>query len=74
LPDNTIKESVKAKVLANSEYNIADYAEIIKAAYERSSYMGKDPISIEDKTEVLEIKGRKVDVINVTMPFPAEKK
>lgn len=73
LPDSNIKAAVKAKALARAGYDIPLYADVLKEAYERSSYLGKDPIAIDEKKEVLEIKGRKVDVINVTMPFVTEK-
>lgn len=72
--DNNIKEAVKAKALADTRYDVKAYSDTIKSAYERSSYLGKDPITIEDKRESLEIKGRSVEVLKVTMPFVTENK
>ncbi|MDR1196463.1 MAG: hypothetical protein LBL00_08315 [Endomicrobium sp.] len=73
-PDNIIKETVKAKALSDTKYDIKEYAEIIRTAYERSSYLGKDPIEVAAPPETIEIKGRKVTVLNITMPFVAGKK
>lgn len=72
MPDKTIKQSIKAKVLSDSRYELPLYSEVIKNAYERSTYLGVDPIEIGER-ETLEIKGRKVEVLNVTMPFVTEK-
>ena len=72
-PDYMIKEAVKVKGLTNSLYDTASYPEIVKAAYERSSFLGKDPITVEER-EVIEIKGRKVEVLNISMPFVTERK
>ena len=68
-----IKEAVKVKGLTNVLYDTASYPEIVKAAYERSPFLGKDPITAEER-EVLEIKGRKVEVLNISMPFVTERK
>ncbi|MCL2144130.1 MAG: hypothetical protein FWH43_01350 [Endomicrobia bacterium] len=74
LPDNTIRESVKAKALSDTKYDVKTYSDTVKDAYERSTYLGTDPITVDDARETIEIKGRKVEVLNVTMPFVTEKK
>ena len=74
MPDSKIKEAVKAKALSNAAYDVRTYSDTVKAAYERSTYLGSDPITVDEKRETLEIKGRKVDVLNLTMPFVTEKK
>ncbi|MDR2426926.1 MAG: hypothetical protein LBD46_07120 [Endomicrobium sp.] len=79
-PDNIIKETVKVNALSAAKnfkdlkYDKNSYIETIKTAYERSSYIGKDPIEINGDPEEIEIKRHKVRVLNVTMPFVTGKK
>jgi hypothetical protein len=72
LPDNTIKAGVKAKALADPKFEIKTYPETIKEAFERSTFLGIDPIVVESR-EKIEIKGRPIEVLFITMPFVTEK-
>jgi hypothetical protein len=73
-PGKIVHEAIKAKALSDVKYDVRTYSDTIKEAYERSSYLGSDPIVVDDKRETLEVKGRKVEVLNVTMPYVTEKK
>lgn len=69
---NEIKESVKIKNF-NEKYDIQGYAEILKDSYLRSSFFG-EPITIAEKSELISVNGRNIDVVFVTIPYVTEKK
>ncbi|MDR1941645.1 MAG: hypothetical protein LBQ47_04905 [Endomicrobium sp.] len=71
--DNKIKESVKIKDFSNS-YDIPSYANILKEAYIRSSFIG-EPITVEEEPQIITGMGPKnFEALNVTIPYVAEKK
>ena len=73
LPDDTIRAGVKVKALADVRFDIRTYPDALKEAFERSTFLGTDPIVVEVR-EKIEIKGRPVEVLFITMPFVTEKK
>ena len=70
--ENKIRAAVKIKDWT-PKYDIKSYPAIFEEAFSRGTYLGK-PVTVDEKPEDLMIAGRKVEVVNVAIPYVTEKK
>lgn len=68
-PENKMVELLKL----NDIKAIHEYADILAESYSRSTFFG-EPIEIDGELKEMDIKGRKITVAQVTIPYVAEKK